>query len=48
MYLFLDVPYSVPRLLPYHIFSHIYMLVPKRANCQYRYGAAHHQYWYQF
>ena len=22
------------------------MLVPKRANCQYRYGAAHYRYWY--
>ena len=24
------------------------MLVPKSANCQYRYGAAHYQYWFQF
>jgi hypothetical protein len=24
------------------------MLVPKPANCQYRYGEAHYQYWYQF
>ena len=24
------------------------MLVSKRTNCQYRYGAAHYRYWYQF
>jgi len=24
------------------------MLVPKSANCQYRYGSAHYQYWFQF
>ena len=26
----------------------IYMLVPKCANCQYRYGAEHHRYWYPY
>ena len=25
-----------------------YMLVPKCANCQYRYGAAHYRYWYLY
>ncbi len=24
------------------------MLVPKRANCQYRYRAEHYQYWYPY
>ena len=24
------------------------MLVPKCANCQYRYGAAHYRYWYPY
>ena len=26
----------------------MYMLVRKRANCQYLYGAAHYQYWYPY
>jgi hypothetical protein len=26
----------------------VYVLVPKCANCQYRYGEAHYQYWYEF
>jgi hypothetical protein len=28
--------------------SNLYMLVPKRANYQYWYGAAQYRYWYQF
>jgi hypothetical protein len=30
------------------IFRCMYMLVPKHANCQYRYGAAHYWYWYPY
>jgi len=30
------------------IMFRIYMLVPKRANCQYRYGAVHYRYWYPY